>query len=535
MQILCLNNEYTSDAVKYTIGYLLDRAGLFYKWIIDPGEVEENSLLICYKPDNVQIDISGPVLFLYKHFELEQLHSTNYIWDKATFENENIPIITTPEKQKFITSKPTLSSFDLIANLYYHLVRLEENRFQHPNDIAKNVENSILFKHGNYMIPIVDILCDFFQDEIKNKAEENNLILFRKSFYPQGENFGIAITHDVDFIHAYHPLKKLILKLLINLRIKKNLTLENIDQQDISVWGFDKLLSVYKRNNFKATFFFMAKYLEGRHFRYRIGSKKMKELLSQLKSDNHEIALHPSRYAFENPGRYAREKKKLQRIAQTKVIGMRHHYLRCLFPRIWNQAARIGLSYDAGMVHRHFSGFRAGTCHPFETFDHSRQSQTGVIEFPTAFFENTLPEKGHDLPASMEQIQALTSIAKKHQGLLTILWHSNHIKQPPSYAILWDEIIRLLQKSEALILPLREHYRWFRQRREITLSDRWSEDGKSCFRLKTPPDLVRFTLLVPEEAEIWLDDSCTYTRKGSRLIIENRNQAQHLLLKVQAP
>lgn len=535
MQLLCLNNEYTSAAVKYTIGYLLDRIGFFYKWINDPVEAEENRLLICYRPDHVKMNSSGPVLFLYKHFELEQLHNTNYVLDKATFGNENIPIIIAPGKQKFITSKPTLSSFDLIANLYYHLVRLEERDFQHPDDIVNHVENSILFKHGTCMIPIVDILCDFFQNEVKNKAKENNLILFRKSFYPQGENFGIAFTHDVDFIHAYHPLKKFILKLLIKLKIKKNLTAEHIDEQDIAVWGFDKLLPFYKKNNFRATFFFLAKYLEGWHFRYRIGSKKMKKLLSQLKSDNHEIALHPSRYAFEHPGRYAREKKKLQRFAQTKIIGMRHHYLRCLYPRIWNQAARIGLSYDAGMVHQYSSGFRAGTCHPFETFDHNHQSQTGVIEFPTAFFENTLPEKGHNLPASIEQIQALITIVKKHQGLLTILWHSNHIKQPPSYAALWNEIIRLLQNSDALILPLREHYHWFRQRREITLTDIWPVDDKWYLRLSIPPDLTRFTLLIPEEAEISLDESCTYTRKGSQLIIDNRQKADQLVFTVQVP
>ncbi|MBN1406450.1 MAG: hypothetical protein JW956_01600 [Calditrichaceae bacterium] len=497
MQIFCLNNEFTSDAVKYTISYLLDRNGLFFKWINNPGEMDENSILLIYKPNIVQTSISAPALFLSKQFNLDQLHSSNCLWEKVTFKNVSIPIITNSGQQKFTNSNVSASSFDLIANVYYHLARVEENDYQHPNDIDTKAENSILFMHGNFLIPVVDILCDFFYDMINKKAADNNLILIKKALYPIGQEFGIALTHDVDFIRAFHPFKKLIFKALIRSGLKKERTLEEIDKLDELTWGFNRLLPFYKQNNLRATFFFMAKYLEGMHFRYRIASKRIKKLIAQLKSEDHEIAFHPSRYTFESPKRYLKEKMKLEKISGLSVTGIRHHYLRCLFPQIWVTAAWLNLKYEAGMIHRRYSGFRAGTCFPFKTFDHTNQTPLEIIEFPTTFFENTLPDKGNDFEASKKIINQLLETVKAYGGLLNILWHSNNIYQPEVYSKLWDYIIRLIQNENVYNHPLITHYNWLKLREKIRIQSFKQSENGIMIRMVIPDGLEKFSLHVP--------------------------------------
>jgi peptidoglycan/xylan/chitin deacetylase (PgdA/CDA1 family) len=405
--------------------------------------------------------------------------------------------------------------------VYYHLARVEETHFQHPDDIDNNVEKSILFKHGKFIIPVVDILCNYFKNEIERIAKENNIHLVRKTFYPEGQLFGIALTHDVDFIRAFHPLKKILLKVLILLGIKRNLTIEKIEQRDKLTWGFDKLLSYYKENNLRATFFFMAKYIEGWHFRYRIASKKMRILIAKLKSLNHEIAFHPSRYAFETPKRYLNEKQKLEKISGISVSGLRHHYLRCLYPQLWQKATQLDLKYDAGMVHRRYNGFRAGTSFPFQTFDHKMQERIEIIEFSTIFFENTLPDKGTDYEASKKTISQLLETVKIHGGLLNILWHSNNIYQPKVYSDLWNFIVNSIKEEDAFNQPLIEQYDWHKLREKIQLQSFKKLNRGFTVKIALPDGINRFSLHVPENYNYKCDGKFSYDKIKKLLTVES--------------
>ena len=497
MIIYCLKTDSIIGAAEYSINYILNRCGFFFEWITSPKEIKGEGLLLIYQSAKIPNTYPLPAIHLHQEFKLNELLKNKIKWNVITIANDDIPILISPENPDLANSKIHISSFDIIANVYYHLARLEENNYQHPDDTDKNVKISILFKNGKFMIPVVDILCDFFKDEIEYKFKENNMISIRKSYYPENQSFGIALTHDVDFIRAFHPIKKIFLKLFILLGLKKNITAREIDQIDNLTWGFDKLISFYKQNNLKATFFFLTRYIEGWHFRYRIASNRMKRLLAQLKSDKHEISFHPSRYAFENPKRYSKEKIKLEKISGLTISGIRHHYLRCLYPQIWQTAAQLNLKYDTGMIHRRYSGFRAGTCYPFETFNHRNQKQYDIIEFPITFFENALPEKGTDLEASKDTIKQLLEIVKKQGGLFNILWHSNNIYQPEVYAKLWESTLSLIKDEDALNQPLIEHYKWHKIREKINLTSYENTSEGFSLNIAVPAGIDKFTLHVP--------------------------------------
>ena len=223
----------------------------------------------------------------------------------------------------------------------------------------------------------------------------------------------------------------------------------------------------------------------------------MKRLLTQLKSDEHEISFHPSRYAFENPDRYLKEKKKLEIVSGLSISGVRHHYLRCLFPQIWQIAAQLNLKYDSGMIHRRNAGFRAGTCFPFETFDHRNQKQYDIIEFPITFFENALPEKATDLEASKDTIKQLLEIVKKQGGFFNILWHSNNIYQPEVYAKLWEYTIRLIRDENVFNTPLMEHYKWQKLREKISIKSYENSEEGFLLKITIPAGMKKFSLHVP--------------------------------------
>ena len=134
-----------------------------------------------------------------------------------------------------------------------------------------------------------------------------------------------------------------------------------IDQAEKRLWIFDKLALDYQQRNIKATFFFLAKRLENRSYRYNIGTKKYRRLLYDLHNQKHEVALHSSRFAFNKKGRYLKEKRVLEKMLQKAVVGLRQHYIRCLFPEVWRMASKSHLLYDSSLIYRRMSGFRAGT------------------------------------------------------------------------------------------------------------------------------------------------------------------------------
>ena len=534
MKIYCLKNEYITVAVQHTINYLLNRIGFFFDWITDPKQITDKGLLLVYQPSRTQAAYQVPTITLIKHFDLERLHNSNLKWDSIDIGEEKVPILIDANQKSIDKFTFQLSSYDIIANIYYHLNRLEEINFQHPDDIDENLNNSILFKHGNFMIPVVDVLCDFLKQEIEKRFQENKLFLIIKTFYPRGETYGIAITHDVDFIHAFHPIKKQLIKLFIRLKLKKDTRITEIDRLDANSWGFDRLLPFYRKNNLKATFFFMAKYIEGLHFRYWIGSKKIRQLFKQLKSEGHEIAFHPSRYTFEKPKRYFKEKKKLEKISNTQISGLRHHYLRCLFPEIWQKAAELNLKYEAGMIHRRYSGFRAGTCFPYIPFDPENQKQINIIEFPTTFFENTLPDKGAHYGVSKETIIKLLAVVKKHGGLFNILWHSNNIYQPGVYFKLWNFITSLIIEEDAYIQPLVEHYNWYNLREQIRIDTFKKSKKEYNIYIILPKEVQYFCLNVPSNYDYKSKNSLLYDPVKKSLIIENEQAQSKIVIEARA-
>ncbi len=534
MKIYCLKNEYTTAAAHHTISYLLNRIGFFFEWITDTQEIINKGLLLVYQPKDTQGAYPVPTIILIKHFDLEKLHTGNLNWDRVDIGEKKVPILVRAHQKSINKLIPQLLSFDIIANIYYHLNRLEEINFLHPDDIDKNVNNSILFKQGNFMIPVVDVLCDFLKQEIEKKFQENKLFQLTKTFYPRGEIYGIALTHDVDLIRAFHPLKKQLIKLVIRLGTKKNHNIKEIDWLDSNSWGFDRLLPFYRKNNLKATFFFMAKYMEGMHFRYRIGSRKIRRLFRQLKSDGHEIAFHPSRYAFEKPKQYFKEKKKLEKISVTQIAGLRHHFLRCLFPKIWQTTAELNLKYEAGMIHRHYSGFRAGTCFPYIPFDPENQKQINIIEFPTTFFENTLPNKGTDYEASKETIIKLLDVVKKHGGLFNILWHSNNTYQPGIYFKLWKFITSLIKEQDAFIQPLVEHYNWYNLREQIRINTFKESEKGYTINITLPKEVQHFCLNLPANYNYKSKNRLIYDSVKKSLIIENEQAQSNIVIEARA-
>ena len=125
MKIYCLKNEFISEAEEYTISYLLNHGGFFFEWITEQEKGEADGLLLVYQSENSPFDLAVPAIRLSQHIELNKLIDSHFEWKEISIGSDIIPILTHPENQNLSESNPRIDSFDLVANVYYHLARLE--------------------------------------------------------------------------------------------------------------------------------------------------------------------------------------------------------------------------------------------------------------------------------------------------------------------------------------------------------------------------------------------------------------------------
>jgi len=524
MRVFCLTNKHCSPAVVHTLNTILEQGGFFYQWIDEARQWQPGTLLLEYGPQQEPKSLPQ-ALRLPALIPPESLTKAQSDWQEEIVDGEKVPLL---KGSVAGPSNETVFPFDLLANVYYHLNRVEESAFTHPDQVPADGAFSILQKFGALQRPLTDMLTDAFYGWLSGHFKTQQLPLIRKTAWPEAQRFGLALTHDVDFIRAFHPLKKLAFMGLAALKLLK-ISVNEIRQADRDAWGFDRLLPFYEKQRWPATFFFLAKHFEGRYLRYRIRSLKIRLLLFRLKAQ-HEIALHPSRFAFEHPFRYKWEKGKLERAARTQIHGMRHHYLRGLFPALWEQAVQLGFTYDATLIYRRQSGFRAGTSRPYTP----ACVQSPFVAIPTLFFENTLPDKGLDINASLLVIDQLLKEVKAHHGLFTVLWHTNNFFRPKAYAEIWQNITGRLSAESPFIATLHDHAHWQLQRRQIQAEAALVSEKEITLHLKFPADLRAFALELPlhvqeiilDRPEIWRK------REGRFLLLRNPQKLNRVRLTV---
>jgi hypothetical protein len=496
MKVILIKNEFTDSAVQYVLNIIMSQAGFFHEWTDHPAPPA--SFIIEYAPQEQASHWQQPALILPCIVHPKLIKQTELPWSEIQLEQFTVPVIGQIENSRTQpdSTRQTIP-FDLIASIYFHLTRLEESQLTNPDQLTDEaVQSHLLWRYGQFKIPVVDILVDWFASLLAERIKMTNRLLIRLASFPGGENFGAAITHDVDFVRAYHPLKKLIIKLPALLGLKNKAEAEQTENRDRQFWGFDGLLDTYRHRNLQAAFFFIARYREGLHTRYEISQPKFAELFKTLNNSGHETGFHPSRFAFEHPRRYHRELSRLGKLSGNTVRGMRHHYLRGLIPQLWEQAEQLGLRYDSTLGYRRNSGFRAGTTRPFPVFSHRQYHPIDLIEFPLSFFENTLPEQASDPETALNMIRELMQETARRHGLLTALWHTNHIMQPPHYQIIWNRFLDLLQAERPFITTLAGHQNWQELRRKVQL-DRYADSTESVFvKLTFPSGAEKLTLLI---------------------------------------
>jgi len=533
MKLHFLVPKVNLSRLDYTIEFLAQTLGYPYSCVTSLKNLNKNEVIVSYLSSDAFLQhYNHPILNIFNSQQMYQLDEFEQTINLFRWKDTAIPILgrqlTQREKEqkraqsdkKYLAINDTFwtTQIDIFANIFYHLSRYEEKWRHFAEETVSDYSTSVLSRYQNLTVPVVDLLVDYFNELIRQRVLYNGTNLVRVLPWPNGEELGLALTHDVDLTRAVSIKKRITAagkSLFLQLSgkgYKKRELWKEIHSQDARVWAFPKILKFYHKKGWHATFFFLAKRVEGFHYRYNIKAKKYMSLINELREDGHEVALHSSLKAFDQPKMYTLERKKLEAITSTPCLGVRQHYLRVKYPRFWKIAQSAGFRYDASLGYNFQPGFRAGTSHPFYTYDFNEDKKLEILEFPLTFFEHNLKNRQENKMNPEELISELIKQVSIYNGLCMVLLHPSNYLHPP-YDKWWDFTIQCLEKQQIAVATLSGHYHWLTQRKQIRFDFDKKEEARSRITVVKPADLKLFSIEIVGKGKLLSDKDIIYTEK----------------------
>ncbi len=184
------------------------------------------------------------------------------------------------------------------------------------------------------------------------------------------------------------------------------------------------------------------------------GSKVLRNLILQIKTQGNEVGIHPSYYSIEKPNLILKEKTTLQTIINQKVTSSRQHFLRFKLPETYRELLKAGITDDYSMQYPEMPGFRAGMCLPFPFFDLLSNAETSLMLHPGCIMETTFRDD-LKVPAkqSLEWYLSHWEQVKKVGGEFISIWHNDtlwdHLPDDNQLAFkqVHDKLIKIIQED----------------------------------------------------------------------------------------
>ena len=343
----------------------------------------------------------------------------------------------------------------------------------HTEDLRGSAEYPVVSK-----LPIADYYERILFDSLLTAGKKLGVPILRKSFWPEGKNFALCLTHDVD------EVKKKYQYLTRSLKSIKEVNLKGLGDQLASLmsklsgaepyWDcLETLLEIEKKYNASSTFFFLnekasVKPLEPsswRHYgrKFNIKAPFIVRKMRKLEQGGWEIGVHGSYYSYKNEKMLSKEKNELEGLVGKRTTGTRQHCLNLKIPDTFIFQDKVGFEYDSTLGCNESPCFRWGTCFPFHILETRKMNKLSLLEIPL-IIEDTALHKGR--ANTWRESERLINVVKSYGGVLTLLWHhavfDRH--ERPGWAEEYERILKFCHGRNAWITNGRDICKWWSKR-----------------------------------------------------------------------
>lgn len=280
----------------------------------------------------------------------------------------------------------------------------------------------------------------------------------------QQYSFALCLSHDVDRIYKTYQYFSEAIKQRDPYQLLDALSPEN------PYWTFERIMSIEDSLGVRSSFNILdeihitqrpiSEWFTKRGWklfagRYNIKDPQFGSLLQLLDGLGWEIGLHGSFTSSENPERFKYEKKRIESVAETEIVGNRQHYWRLSRPDTWKHLRDAGIKYDTSL----------GSSTEIE-FEHGheiiRPFNDEFVVFPWTLMDGAVMGSAETTSEIWSNCRRVLEEAKENQSVVVADWHGGNIfyeRDYPGWAEMYERLIEAAIEMGAWVGPPREFYR----------------------------------------------------------------------------
>jgi len=411
-------------------------------------------------------------------------------------------------------ARRTLLQFDLLANIYVHLSRLEETLAVERDRFGRFPSaSSVLSQHGVLRTPVVDRLAALFLELARGHALAAGGALARVAHWPSGEPCAVALTHDVDQSLSWPRQFARDLAAFAGAlrsggggangaprpRDAFSRALRSLSRERRDPLVFSRRVRDYERSEgVPSTWFFLTVPRDSEGRRYNVSSRPFRRFLRELRAHGFEVGLHGSIQSAASAHAMMNERLAIEHALDAPIEGNRQHYL--VFSALgsfWD-LQEAGILHDSSVGYSDAVGFRAGTSLPFRPFDHARDEHVALFEVPLAMMD-VARIKPFDANVPLDALwRELLDRGEALGGLVTILWHPRMFdpETHPAGRAPYESFVKMAKSRALPFLRVADAARWWRAREGVALRACESRASATTLRYSTNEPLERVTIVV---------------------------------------
>lgn len=345
----------------------------------------------------------------------------------------------------FPSSSDSFLPFDPFACTFYLVTRYEEYLSEETDEHERFADaENLLVRLGLYQKPVVDLMAYWIATKISEHFPE---------FRIRRRTFQFVTSIDIDNAWAYKNKSIAVSVGAIaraifhgrwrELKQRLNVFLGfRIDPYDT----YKYILDTYQGLLDRIVFFILIGNRDQYDRNVSFKNKNFRQLIFSLASVC-EVGIHPSYASNYKPWLFETEKERLEEIMGKPVTQSRQHFLKLKMPQTYQQLLKSGISDDYTMGFASLTGFRAGTCTPFNFFDLSRNQSTELLIHPFQVMDVTMKNYLQMNPDEAWQlIEKLMLEVKNVNGTFVSLWHNESLKDSGQWTG-WRKLFELILKT----------------------------------------------------------------------------------------
>ena len=339
--------------------------------------------------------------------------------------------------------------------------------------------NSFQYENEIGAIPIVNLYVNHFGRVLESIGVNRQLR------FPNAKKACILLSHDVDI-----PVKH---DDLFNFRFQsKKSSGESVfrqfrhllglvkgylgDKNKREFWNFDQIMKSESKYGFKSTSFFASvnnKSNEGHvlDVPYALDKKKFRRIFESMKKGSFEIGLHASYLAHRDVEQFKLEKERLEKHAESRVFGLRHHYWNLgEFPvQTFQMHEAAGFLYDSSLAFNDHIGFRYSSALPFYIFDNLEQKELQVLQIPVFCMDgNFFYDEKTSIEEAIQTLSEYVDTLVEVEGVASIDWHIRTSYPGGSTYRKWGEcyleILNYLStRDDVWVTSCIDYYNWWKK------------------------------------------------------------------------